>query len=343
MTGSAQIAMNTIPTIFNEKITQYTAVGSKERIASNGISAVILNKPGLPRRSFFQELEKTGFDNVISIESASPRYDIEEAAGRFPFVRFILPEREINTGEQINLAASEIESPLFYVMRSDMKIVAGGSAKRMAQRLSAGSEEINENIAGEKKAGFKRLCTVPVIMNSNYGVLPTMVSPMTQKRKIRTAYSEPQNEGELSIYPFEGIGIYDRQRFVQIGGYDTTLTNLHWQLMDFGFRSFLWGEEISLNLHFKISCEGEMPPQDMTVEESYRRFYLKNLAPVFKRDYAHLPLYKFPLFFSRSGEDLSFAWEEFMQSRKWVKKNKYRWKCDARFVTCLWDKSTETN
>jgi len=337
--------MNTIPTIFNEKITHYTAVGGKERSASNGISAVILNRPGLPRRSFFQELEKAGFDNVISIESASVHYDIEEMSGRFPFVRFILPEKEINLGEQINLAASEIESPLFFVLFSDMKLIAGGTARRIAERLSISSEENPAHTTDEKsiqntgeiKIGFKRLCTVPVIMNSNYEVLPTLVSPMTHKRKVRTIYFEPSLEGDFSLYPFDGIGIYDRQRFIQIGGYDITLKNLHWQLMDFGFRTYLWGEEIALNQQLKISYDGDMPSEDFTVEESYRRFYLKNLAPVLQKDYAHLPLYRFPAFLGKSGEDLFTSWDEFSQSRKWVKKNKYRWKRDARAVTFMWD------
>jgi hypothetical protein len=327
--------MNTIPTIFNEKITPYTAVGGKERIASTGITAVILNRPGPPRRSFFQELEKTGFDNVISIESAAPHYDIEEMAGRFPFVRFILPENEINLGQRINLAASEIESPLFFVLRSDIKIIAGGTARRMAERLSVSSQEDAEQ--NEKNAGFVRLCTVPAIMNSNYEMLPTLASPMTQRRKMRTAFFEPHADGDLSLYPFDGIGIYDRQRFIQIGGYDITLNKQHWQLMDFGFRAFLWGEEIAFNLHYKISYDGEIPPEDFTVEESYRRFYLKNLAPVFRRDYAHLPFYRFPSFFRKSGEDLFSAWEEFLETRKWVKTNKYRWRFDARDVTCRWD------
>jgi hypothetical protein len=106
--------MNTIPTIFNERITAYTAVGGKERAASSGLSAVVLNRHDrYPRRAFFQELEKTGFDNVISVESPFRHYDVEELSERFPFVRFVRPEREINMGEQINLAASEIESPLF--------------------------------------------------------------------------------------------------------------------------------------------------------------------------------------------------------------------------------------
>jgi hypothetical protein len=314
--------MNTIPSIFNEKITPYTAVGGKERAASTGISAVIIGSSGLHRRSFLQELEKSGFDNVISIESSAPHYDIEELAGRLPFVRFVLPENELNIGEQINLAASEVESPLFFVMRSDMKIIAGGTAKRMAER----------SIVNPK------LCTVPVIVNLNYEPMPTIVVPVTQKRKIRTVFQEPASEEDITLYPFDGIGIYDRQRFIQSGGYDITLKNQHWQLMDFGFRAFLWGEEIVLSSHLKISCDGEMPVEDFTVEESYKRFYLKNLAPVFRSDYAHLPFYRFFSFFFKSGEDLFSAWEDFKETRKWVTKNKYRWKSDARGVTTRWDR-----
>jgi hypothetical protein len=326
---------NTIPIIFNETITPYTAIGGKERVASNGISAVVLNHQGYPRRSFFQEIEKTGFDNVISIESASPHYDIEELSGRFPFVRFVLPENDMNIGQQINLAASEIESPLFYVLRSNMKIIAGGTARRMAERLSVNSKETDGDSV--KKTGFKRLCTVPVIVNSNYETLPTLVAPMTYKRKIRTRFFEPQGEEEgISLYPFDGIGIYDRQRFIQMGGYDSTLKKIHWQLMDFGFRAHLWGEEIASNFHFKLSFDGEIPPEDFTVEESYKRFYLKNLAPVFRSYYAHLPLYKFLAFYGKSGEDLFSSWEEFLATRQWVKKNKFRWRCDAKSVASLW-------
>jgi len=325
--------MNTIPSIFNEKITAYTAVGGKERLASTGISAIVLNRQGqYPRRFFFQELEKTGFDSVISIESSSPHYDIEELSGRFPFVRFILPERDINPGEQINLAASEIESPLFFVLRSDLKIIAGGTAAHMAERLCAIQEE-----TAEKKGGFQRLCTVPVIINSRYEILPTLVAPVTHRRKMQTVFLEPRIEGNLSLYPFNGIGIYDRQRFIQTGGFDTTLQNTHWQFMDFGFRAHLWGEEIALSLHLKLLCEGDLPAEDYTIDKSYKRFYLKNLAPVYHGDYAHLPLYRFPPFFFSSGEDFTSAWKEFSEGRKWVTKNKFRWRSGARAITSRWD------
>jgi hypothetical protein len=331
--------MNIIPTTFNYTITPYTAVGGRERIASTGLSAVILNRQGYyTHRSFFQELEKSGFDNVISIESSAPHYDIEELASRFPFVRFVLPERDINTGEQINLAASEIESPLFFVLRNDLKIIAGGTARRMAERLTVGNEE-NDNDNTQKKTGFKRLCTVPVIVNTSYEILPTLTAPMTQRRKMRTVFFEPNIDGHLSLYPFDGIGIYDRQRFIQMGGFDITLKNTHWQLMDFGFRSHLWGEEIALGQQLKLYCDSEFTAVDYTVDDSYRRFYLKNLAPVFRGDYAHLPLYRFPSFLFKSGEDIFAAWEEFLKGRKWVRTNKFRWKCDARTVTKRWNNS----
>jgi len=332
--------MNTIPTIFNQTVAQYTAVGGKERIASTGISAVVLNRTGQhQRRSFFADLEKTGFDNIISIESCAPHYDIEELSGRFPFVRFILPEKALNLGEQINLAASEIDNPLFFVIRSDMKFIAGGTARRMAERLIVAANEAGEN---EITTGFKRLCTVPVIMNANYESMPTLTAPMTQRKKLQSAFLEPHTEGDLSLYPFDAVGIYDKTRFIQTGGFDITIKNNFWQLMDFGFRAHLWGEEIALSLQLKLSYNGEMPSEDTTVNHDYKRFYLKNLAPIFRSDYAHLPLYCFPSFLVKTGEEISSAWKEFKECRKWVVKNKFRWKMDARTVINRWE-SGRTN
>jgi hypothetical protein len=321
----ARNAMNTIPTIFNEKITPYTVIGGKERAVSAGISAVVLNRRGhYQRRDFFQELEKKGFDNVISLESSKTRYDVEELSERFPFVRFIVPENQINPGHQINLAASETDSPLFLILWNDMKIISGGCAQIMAERL------IHENV-------FKRLCTVPVLINSHFDTLPSMTIPVTQKKKMLTITNEPQHEGHLSLFPFQGVGIYDRLRFIQMGGYDPDLNNFHWQLMDFGIRSWLWGEEIASSLQLKFSCEDELPVEDSTIENSYRRFYLKNLAPLLKNDYAKLPYYLFPAFKIKSGIDFFTGLEEFKQCREWVKKNKYRWRHDAKGVVDLWD------
>jgi len=333
--------MNTIPTIFNETVIPYTAVGGKERIASTGISAVILNRPGYVRRAFFSDIEKIGFDNIISIESSSPHYDMEELSGRFPFVRFILPENEINLGEQINLAASETESPLFFVLRSDMKIIAGGTARRIAERLFIKAKE-NDCGEREKITGLQRLCTVPIIMNSNYEIFPSLSAPVTQKNTFHSLLLGPKIESSLTLYPFDGIGIYDRKRFINLGGYDTGIKEPHWQLMDFGFRSYLWGEEIALNHHSKLAYERDLPVENNSVNYDFRRFYLKNLAPLFRvtktaNNYAYLPFYRFFPFMIRSGEDFNAVWKEFKEARKWVNYNKYRFTCDAQTIMKKWE------
>ena len=326
--------MNTIPTTFNGTVPAYTVMGGRERNADSGLSAIILNRNGrYSRRTFFNELEKIGFDYCISVESSAEHYDVEELSGQFPFVRFILPKAGISLGEKINLAVWETESPLFFVLWNDLKFIAGGTANRMAERLSIVQEE-SEN--KEKKSRFKRLCTVPVILNSRYEILPTLITPVSLRRKMRTMLLEPHSEGMPGLYPYDGVGIYDRERFISLGGFDNTLNDPHWQFMDFGFRAWLWGENIALSQQTKLSYDRQMPIEDSNSGASYRRFYLKNLAPVFRDDNAHLPLSCFPGYFFKSGEDPFAAWEEFSECRDWVKTNGFRWRCDARAVIERW-------
>jgi hypothetical protein len=295
---------------------------------------VILNRGGhYSRFNLFGELEKAGFDYVVSMEGVQKRYDLETLSGNFPFVRFILLKDSISFGEEINLAASELSSPLFFVLWNDLRILRGGGAGRMAERLLMNAGE------GEEKIIPKRLCTIPAIQDNRFETIPTLVSPFMLRGSVKTMPAIPLSEGMPSLYPFFGVGIYDRERFIRLGGFDRTIKNFHWQLMDFGFRSHLWGEEILSTQHIKLAYEGSTPAEEATVEAGYRRFFLKNLAPVFRSDYAHIPLRRFPGFFRHSGEDLFNTWEEFSQARHWVKTNRYRFKYDAKMLVELWDSS----
>jgi hypothetical protein len=332
--------MNTIPTTFEASLPAYTAVGGKERLASTGLSAVLLNRGGSCfRRSLFQELEKTGFDYVISLESAPERYDLEELSGRFPFVRFVLIPKGLSPGEQINLGARELSSPLFFVLWNDLKVITGGGAARMVERLCLSQEELKR--AEGPVSQFRRLCTVPGLLNSRFETHPTLIAPAVYRRNVRTLTFTPRQEGLPSLYPFDGVGIYDRERFIRVGGFDPSILNPHWQLMDFGFRSFLWGEEIRVTQYVKLICEGFIPVVDSTVDEGYRRFYLKNIAPLFQAGQARLPWRRFPAYLSSSGWDIFGAWEEFGQASRWIRANRFRWKCDARTLNDLWEKVDE--
>jgi hypothetical protein len=265
------------------------------------------------------------------MEGPTERYDLEDLTERFPFVRFILLKESLNPGEQINLAVSELSGPLFFVLWNDLRILHCGGAEKMAKQLSSSLEDFRR---GENA---KRLCTVPVIQNSQFKTLPTLASPAYYRGILKTVLLGPEREGMLSLYPFDGVGVYDRNRFIRLGGFDSALKNTHWQLMDFGFRAYLWGEEIRSTQLIRLSYNGEVPPEDSTAEESYRHFYLKNLAPVFRRDSGYLPLRRFFSYLFRAGEDPFVAWSDFSSARRWVYDNRYRFRGDARTVTGRWD------
>jgi hypothetical protein len=303
------------------------------------LSAVILNRGGrYPRYGLFEELEKAGFDYVLSMESSFTRYDIEALSRSFPFVRFILLKEPVSRGEEINLAASELESPLFFVLWNDLKILRGGAAERMADRLlvSGGVQSsIPDTESRSDKSDYKRLCTVPIVQDGRSEIMPTIIAPAfiesakNESPIMKTIPFIPRKEGIPTLYPFDGIGIYDRLRFIRMGGFDTSITNFYWQLMDFGFRSWLWGEEISSTQLIKLSYEGTVPLEDSTADLGALRFYLKNLAPVFRGDYAHIPLRRFLTYLKMRG-DLASAWSEFRAGRTWVKTSRYRFTSDAR-------------
>ena len=329
--------MSTIPTTFNETFPSYTVVGGKERIGSSGLSAVLLNRGGrYARRGIFLELEKTGFDTVISIEPEPAHYDIDELSSRFPFVRFVLLRGGISFGEQVNLAASEMDSPLFFVLWNDLKMIAGGLARRMAERLQTATD----NADGGEKSPYKRLCTVPVIQNARFDTLPTLIAPALRRNKVKTMFLSPMSEGNASLYPFDGVGIYDRSRFITLGGFDGAIKNSHWQCMDFGFRAHLWGEEISATSSLKLSYEANVPTLDDSGGADYSRFYLKNIAPVFSGDSASLPLRRFPAYLCQTKDGIFAAWEDFAECRRWVRLNQFRWRRDPKSLASRWNAST---
>ena len=327
----AETVMNTIPTTSSNILPSYTAVGGTERSASTGLSAVILNRGGrYSRYEMFDELMKAGFDYILSMESGANRYDLENLTQTFPSVRFILFKDTVSIGDEINLAAAELTSPLFFVMRSDMKILRGGQAERMAERLLAPQGQLNDTASP-----YKRLCTVPVIQDTHAEILPTLIVPaLIPENKhglIKTIPVTSLREGHPTLFPFDGIGIYDRERFIRLGGYDSSIKSSYWQLMDFGFRSSLWGEEIASTQFIKMSYETELPLENSTVNESSLKFILKNLSPVFRKDYAHIPYRRFFDYYKRRRH-LSAAWKEFKEARDWVKINRYRFKSDARTI-----------
>jgi hypothetical protein len=247
-------------------------------------------------------------------------------------------KESISPGEQINLAVSEIESPLFLVIWNDLRILHGASAEKIASWFRS-------------DGGGKRFCTVPVIQNPRLETLPTLTAPALYRPRlpwksretVKSLRFPPLTEAQPTLYPFDGVGLYDRDRFVRLGGFDRFILNPYWQLMDLGFRAHLWGEEIRCTQLIRLSYEGEPSPEDATADAGYRRFYLRNLAPVFRRDAAHVPLRIFSSYYFKTGGGPMAAWKEFKENRQWVRDNARRFKQDARNLATLWKQEADYN
>jgi len=356
--------MNTTPSTFNKKrpeplgeeaaankppadtrdsyvMPSYTVRGGKTQINNSGISALVLNRGArFPRRTFFSELEKAGFDSVVSVEGPGEHYDIDDLSGSFPFVKFITVSCPISAGEAVNIGAAEISSPLFFVLWNDLKL--SGNLSNMAERIT--DRLLSDKIDSTKGNGarFKRLCTVPVFQNSQFEVLPSAVRPVMMKKKLELARVPPEREGTPSLFPHNLVGIYDKRRFLDLGCFDACIKSEYWQLLDFGFRAWLAGEEISSTQFVRLRYKNDEKVVNAAYNEDYWRFFFKNLSPVLKQNketgdfYAHLPLkYLIPFLFKIKGKSVDSV-NLFLSAKRWVHSRRKLWKKSAKDLILAW-------
>ena len=88
---------------------------------------------------------------------------------------------------------------------------------------------------------------------------------------------------------------------MQLGGFDYTIASAHWQTLDFFMRGWLWGEKTVISTLYSFSYESDFPVEDLTVDLSYSRFFLKNLLPRFDEDHGVIPKSSLFVYLLRSG------------------------------------------
>lgn len=317
--------MNTIPTIFNERKVAHTIVGGTVKKSDEEIppfTVILLNRGGRYYRSaVFQNLENAGFTSVISIEMSNEPYDIENLSIRFPSVKFLVPLDKVTVGEMINTAMAETSSPWVFVLWNDIRISPSSITQRLINKIC--------------EEGL--LCTAPVLSSQKMEALPVQMVPAINVNNFQVEPMPCIREGSPSIYPFDYIGIYNRDKFIKLGGFDYTILNSYWQNLDFGFRAHLWGEKIVLSTSFRLAYDAEVPQEDITPDASYRYFYLKNLAPVFRKDEAILSRSRLLPFAFRSGMTFFDSISAFSRARKWVHLNRYRFVRDAADIARSWE------
>ena len=318
--------MNTIPTTSKSLRAPYTVVGGKKS-DRNGklvgpLSVLLLNRGGRPfKPTVFSDLEELKALEVLSIEGPASAYDVENLSHRFPNIRFLVLHRPVTDGEKVNMGIEECRGKFVLVIWNDMKSVSRSLSPRLMESI------VRKDV----------LCTVPAMQNTRSEVLPTIETPAFHKKRLRVIPLQPSAEGAPSIFPFDYCGIYHKERFTLTGGFDHVLSNPYWQKLDFGYRSYMWGEQIVNNRSLRFTYQDRLPEENASRDESYKLFFLKNLAIRFNRDNGRLPRGSFLPYLLKSGGDFITAMREFREVRRWIDLNRYRFRLDARSVTELWE------
>lgn len=317
--------MSPIPSTFNDHEITRTVIGGQVNKIENplNISVILLNNSGSHFKvHLFENLLECNFESIISIEHDPNNTTIDEMSKKFPSVKFIVPLEQCSDGELINVAMSELKSDYVLVIRDTLHIPSGIILQHMSEKLI--------------KNGI--YCVVPRLFDNNRNGLSCTFEPGVSRSHFVVESSTAMADGMKTLYPFDYIALYNREKFIQLGGFDWTIKSSYWQNLDLALRSWLWGEETRLTSLLQFSYNTEPPVEDRTVNLDYLRYYLKNELPKIKMEQGYIKKSTFLIFMFRSSCGFLEARRQFKAARDWVSKNKYKFKMDLQAFVENWSK-----
>ncbi len=315
--------MNTIPSTFNEYQINRTVLGGTQANpnAQLDISVIMLNSSGSHLRiQVLENLLNCGVKSIVSVEPNSESYNIEDISRRYPSVKFLIPLEKATDGVLINMAMAELDSKYVLVLRDSLHVPAGFLSKNLAEKF------ISSDV----------YCIVPRLLAASGTAVITNFSPSAHRGSFKMMPNQITQDGLPTLYPFNYVGLYNRQKFIYLGGFDYTISSSYWQNADLALRSWLWGERTEVTTTFQISYAEEIPAENVKPDIPYLRFYLKNVLPRFKADHGQIPHFSFLRFFFKSSCGIFEAISQFKEAKNWVNKNKFRFKCDVQHLIENW-------
>lgn len=316
--------MSSIPVTFNERQIKRVVLGGEQpgRNVKLSLSVLLLSRSGSPFRSQnLDQLLSIGFSDIISVECSAENYGLEDISRKYPSVKFIAPEEKCSLGDMINIGMSEAREEYVLVVWDTLHIPPRSLNSYVLKRLE--EEQL--------------LCYVPMLSNSAMQTLPVRMLPSVENKALAVTGELVVQDKAPTLYPVDYVGLYNRKKFIELGGYDYTIKSPYWQNLDFSMRAWLWGEQIRMMPQLRFKYETEFQAEDTTPDYSQLKFFLKNIAPRFSQDHAYIPKSLFLSYYLKSGCGISEAIEDFNKARVWVEKNKYRFKTDASHFINSWE------
>jgi hypothetical protein len=305
--------MNTTYSTFRRPVIYTVLSDSAPRVAENSLSVALIPRGDTPLLSpLIEELNKIGPQEILIFNSNFLTH-VRSVA-----VRNIWINEPLSAGELINIAVEEAKSKSVLVLWSDMKLLSSDISAHVFLRI----EERGD------------LCATPQLFSVGDIRLPSLSAPAFDSKGF-SVIRDMNNNGETRVFlPLDFAGVYNRARFINMGGYDTTITNPYWQKADFAMRAAMWGERIVLNPALAVAYTQENNLiDDESFDLSCRIFALKNLGVTVDSHRVRLPKRRLLWLHGVRG-----AWQLFREIREWVYENRFRFRYDAEYIVDNWSK-----
>lgn len=188
---------------------------------------------------------------------------IGELREQYPEVTFIVFNTPLSFGAMANVMANECYTTYFFITRSDSRLV---------------SFDENQAMHAFKRSSHPASIT-PLITNKYGDAIPSIQAPMLRDNHIEALSFFPTGSTVPTLYPFFGIGMYERALFQRLRGFDESITGDYWQFLDFGIRCWLYGYPV-LHVPFLVATfpNRQSVIEDRSELEGYKRCHTKALC-----------------------------------------------------------------
>ena len=203
------------------------------------------------------------FNYCLHVVSSNDRFNVEEMQAIYPDVTFIVFPKAPSLAERVNALADVCMTTYFLTMRSDTNL------------MSFDWKPLEARMREDEHPAM--LC--PWVYNKSNEEIPTLRTPLINGKEVEPVSFMPSAECSANLYPFLGIGLYDRALFQRLRGYDEDITGAYWQTLDFGVRCWLYGYPIyTVSQMAVLFYSKQFLIEDRSEQQGFERFYSKALS-----------------------------------------------------------------
>lgn len=200
-----------------------------------------------------QELENSiawyvaNMNCCLHVITQDDRIQIQEMQEAWPEITWLVFSSVTTLGERLNALADECYTTYFMVVRSDQEMLRFEGTVLMPMMSRPDHPAV----------------LAPVLSNMLGELLPSVRAPHLRGKDLDPISFMPGPDNTATLYPFLGLGIYDRALFQRLRGYDEQIISNYWQCLDFGARCWLYGYQI-LTVH---TLALEFPGRQSVIED----------------------------------------------------------------------------